>query len=317
MKARAELDEIKEVLRKDRVVVHGVQPGWRLGTALVLLKAIRNNGNVAGNQQALDQLIVALEGNAQAAIAEAENQVAISKLVGGGRQSSGNDPTCLICGSCESGWVRRTSQRRPGEVHCRACETIGPGTTGTPLERRGQTAHQARIERLMHGFDQAVPDKPTLPDETVRVLRARLIMEEALETIQDGLRVEVTTYKHKFRSDDVEPVELDFDELSFEAKDGPADLVELADGCADVSVVTIGTLSAFGIKDKPLLEEVDHNNLAKLEGGPVVDEHGKGQKPEGHKGPDVAGVLVKQDWVPSPPGRPVETAPGAEFEPQF
>jgi predicted HAD superfamily Cof-like phosphohydrolase len=150
-----------------------------------------------------------------------------------------------------------------------------------------QTPHQLRVERMMRGFGQEVPLRPTERDEKTRVLRARLIMEEALETIVKGLRVGMLVNNY-----DLE--ELD-ENVEFHTYRGDADLVELADGCADVSVVTIGTLSAFGIKDAPLLREVDANNQAKIDTG-KTDEHGKFIKHPDHVGPDVAGVLAAQGW---------------------
>lgn len=160
-------------------------------------------------------------------------------------------------------------------------------------EHRGQTDHQVRVERMMKGFGQEVPSVPTMPDEATRVLRARLIMEECLETIQDGLRVRVGEGDKQIDSD------LYFDSLVFEAMDGPADMIELADGVADVSVVSIGTLSACGIKDQALLEEVDANNQGKIDTA-KVDEFGKFIKHPDHQPPDIFGVLVTQGWTPSP-----------------
>jgi len=72
------------------------------------------------------------------------------------------------------------------------------------------------------------------------------------------------------------------------------DLIEIADGCADISVVTIGTLSACGIDAEPLLELVDRNNLAKFGPGHSRREDGKLIKPPGHKPPDIAGLLESQ-----------------------
>ncbi len=149
---------------------------------------------------------------------------------------------------------------------------------------QGQTEHQLRVEAMMKGFGQEVFDQPADRDEKTRILRARLIMEEALETIQDGLRVDVAT--HGFG-----PIE--FEDLEFKPKAGRANLAELADGCADISVVTVGTLSAFGIKDKPLLEEVDNNNLLKLKTA-TKDEFGKFVKHPDHPPPDINGVLASQ-----------------------
>ncbi|TFH67033.1 MAG: hypothetical protein E4G90_00420 [Gemmatimonadales bacterium] len=165
------------------------------------------------------------------------------------------------------------------------------GELGSLRDVSGRTEHQQRVERMMVGFNHSVPIKPMDPGPETRVLRARLIMEECLETIQDGLRVKVGVRVEVGVGDK----SVDFDSLVFVAKDGPADLIELADGCADVSVVTIGTLSAFGIKDRALLEEVDANNLSKIDTG-RTNEHGKFTKHPDHMPPRIAMVLMAQGW---------------------
>jgi predicted HAD superfamily Cof-like phosphohydrolase len=158
-----------------------------------------------------------------------------------------------------------------------------------PRVKGDQTPHQLRVEKMMQGFGQEVPEKPletsAVPYE-LRVLRARLIMEECLETVVDGLGIELTD-----RCGGV----IDFAGLGFDALPGKFNMIEFADGCADISVVTIGSLSAFGIKDAPLLREVDANNQAKIDTG-RKDEHGKWIKHPDHKGPDIARVLNKQGW---------------------
>jgi predicted HAD superfamily Cof-like phosphohydrolase len=153
---------------------------------------------------------------------------------------------------------------------------------------------------MMKGFGQEVPVKPTDQKPETRVLRARLILEECLETIWDGLRVNVSLVWKGTAPDTGKPTgcrhHVRFEALEFESYGEGADLVELADGCADISVVTIGTLSAFGIKDKPLLEEVDANNQAKIDTG-KTDEHGKFVKHPDHRPPDIGGVLNQQGWT--------------------
>jgi predicted HAD superfamily Cof-like phosphohydrolase len=154
-----------------------------------------------------------------------------------------------------------------------------------------QTNHQHRIESFMDKAGQEVPDTPTMPDLETRKLRARLIMEEALETISKGLGLHVNfgSGPHARRAV--------FWDMFF-TEHGPGDLVELADGCADVSVVTIGTLSACGIKDEALLEEVDSSNIKKFDEGWYKDEHGKVQKPPGWQPPNIEAVLQNQGLKP-------------------
>lgn len=165
---------------------------------------------------------------------------------------------------------------------------------------RTQTEHQLRIEDFMRKALQLIPPQPTMPDEEVRRLRANLILEEALETITAlGFNLEVHYPQYHGTKETGLPVTKsvcrlltnEFKELS---------LVEIADGCADVSVVTIGTLSACGIADEPILSAVDQSNLAKFSGDGHKDAMtGKWIKPTDWQPPDLEGVLNAQtkDYV--------------------
>ena len=149
-----------------------------------------------------------------------------------------------------------------------------------------RSAHQQRIDTMMGLMGQDVPKMPTEPDEETRILRARLIMEEAFETIEKGLGLSVAVYADAGET-------IDMDDLEFYVTDH-FDMIELADGCADLSVVTIGTLSACGIDDSPLLKAVDQNNLEKFSGDGHRDEHGKWIKPTDHQPPNIEAILELQ-----------------------
>lgn len=130
-----------------------------------------------------------------------------------------------------------------------------------------QTPHQLRVEQFMFKANQfagnrEVPKIPTIPNEATRLLRARLILEEAIETI-NALGFNVESRYTGVGADGAVPVNVK--SMRFSPHSKGCDMVEVADGCADISVVTIGTLSAFGIWDLPLLDEVDNNNLSKFE----------------------------------------------------
>lgn len=68
-----------------------------------------------------------------------------------------------------------------------------------------------------------------------------------------------------------------------------ADIVEVADACADLVVTVLGTAAEYGIPFNQVWAEVHRSNMAKA-GGPVRDD-GKRLKPEGWQPPDVRGVL--------------------------
>lgn len=114
----------------------------------------------------------------------------------------------------------------------------------------GKTPHQQRIEHFMTHINHQVEPHPVLPPVEVRWFRARLILEETLETI-------------KALGYDIVPTKGGYEVSKLETH--APNLIEVVDGCADISVVTIGTLSACGVKDRAVLEAVDRNNISKFE----------------------------------------------------
>lgn len=155
-------------------------------------------------------------------------------------------------------------------------------------EMNYKSEHQQQVEEFMRLAKQEVPDKPTVPSEEVRLLRARLIYEECMETLEDGLGVIIRWDMNKKNPEGVVSPEFiirkDFN------------MEELIDGCCDISVVTTGTLSACGIPDTPFQEEVDNNNLAKFGPGHSWREDGKLIKPPGHKPPNIKQILAALEF---------------------
>lgn len=137
-----------------------------------------------------------------------------------------------------------------------------------------QTPHQRRVEQFMAAAHQQLPILPVIPDAATRLLRARLILEEALETIYD---LGCTVTRH----------------MDVELRDSHSSLEAIADGCADLSVVTMGTLSACGLWDEPILRAIDLNNFAKFNGNYKFNE-GKLIKPIDHKPPQLSKIITNQ-----------------------
>jgi predicted HAD superfamily Cof-like phosphohydrolase len=164
----------------------------------------------------------------------------------------------------------------------------------------GRSEHQRRVDEFMLRAKQDVPGKPTLPSEKVRRLRASLILEEAFETVH-ALGFEVLVYAGLVSDKE------DFEELIDLYPNEHGSLKDIADGCADVIVVTTGTLSACGISDESLQREVDENNLAKFGPGHSWNENGKLIKPPDHKPPDIEGVLKRQGEEPAEGGPEAES----------
>lgn len=146
---------------------------------------------------------------------------------------------------------------------------------------RKTSDHYNRVRWFMQLAHQETPHQIKIPDEQTRLLRAQLIWEEAIETINAlgfHVRGELACY--------------------FEPREQGCDIIEVADGCADISVVNVGTLIAFGIPDIKLLEEVDKNNLSKFGPGSYKDEKGKWIKPPGWQGPEIEAILRGYGYTP-------------------
>ena len=96
------------------------------------------------------------------------------------------------------------------------------------------TKEQQNVLAFMVKARQATPSTPTIPDEPTRILRAKLILEEATELIVKGLGL---GFNQEFGPDGIG--------WSFWVLHEP-DLVEIADGHADLGVVNDGTAIACG-----------------------------------------------------------------------
>lgn len=151
-----------------------------------------------------------------------------------------------------------------------------------------KSRHQMQVEAFMLRAKQEVPVVPTEPSESVRILRAKLILEEALETIRQGLGVDVWIEDHvNSVGHNIGTAPLVFKVFQ------PFDMLETIDGCCDVAVVNTGTLSACGISDIEFQNEVNENNLRKFGPGHKIREDGKLIKPPNHQPPNLGRVLDK------------------------
>ena len=164
----------------------------------------------------------------------------------------------------------------------------------------GRTNHQSRVRDFMLKGGQAAPNSPTIPKLEIRSLRARLVIEEALELIE---AMNIAIHVKIEVNDALDRTRLRFNMLDFRVLDPfPFDFADkvlsnVAKEAADLSVVTTGTLLAYGIKDTELLEIVDNSNIAKFGPGWYRDEYGKIIKPTDWKKPDIASILDKQKVV--------------------
>ena len=135
----------------------------------------------------------------------------------------------------------------------------------------------------------ADPTKPTMPSLEKRILRAKLMLEECLETIHDGLGVSFNLPVREYH-----PTSLDLEMSCLEFRERhPGDLVKLADGIADLKYVAHGTALTAGIDMEPVDAEVHRSNMTKFDGG-HFREDGKYIKPPTHSPPDIQSILVQQ-----------------------
>jgi len=123
---------------------------------------------------------------------------------------------------------------------------------------------QEDIATLMRQFEQEVKTVPEMPDPQTRLLRARLVFEEALEFIK-GCGCTVTIADSGSGSQPMEAGNAAvIDRLKVELDPvGTPDLVEYVDGCIDQLVVTYGALNAAGIQAEPAWDEVQRSNMSK------------------------------------------------------
>lgn len=133
---------------------------------------------------------------------------------------------------------------------------------------------------------QAIPKEPyTIPNEATRLLLAKLVFEEAQETVRalgcvlsqtnDGpLEVVIETSDDDVRRNPESPFALSMEDI--------------IDGACDVIYVATGLLVACGVPDLPHLAEVCRANNSKFPGGVAVIDSctGKYLKPEGWQPPN-------------------------------
>lgn len=137
---------------------------------------------------------------------------------------------------------------------------------------------QTDVRQFMLAAGQELPLYPTVPTLATRILRSKLILEEALEQIEAmGVQLELNTFTGgAFRPD------------ALEYKEGESvDLAKVADGCLDQIYVTCGAALAFGISLDHSWDLVQAANMAKFGPGSYKRPDGKVQKPPGWIAPDA------------------------------
>lgn len=171
---------------------------------------------------------------------------------------------------------------------------------------RATTGHYEDVKRFCILAGNQPPEGPKVPDSSQAELCAKLILEEAMETIA-ALGVEVRLMAEHSRHDPVVYKDL------FLRAVKPADLVEVVDGCCDTRVVSTFTLVMCGVTDGKPQALVDANNLGKFDpalGGKRCELTGKWLKPPGYPKPDLAAEIQSQKAAANrrPPMEPMHVS---------
>jgi predicted HAD superfamily Cof-like phosphohydrolase len=117
---------------------------------------------------------------------------------------------------------------------------------------------QQDIVTLMQLFNQQVKESPGLPDAETRLLRARLVFEEALEFVKGcGCMVTLAGSNGAEQAALIDNIGVELD------PNREPDFVEYVDGCIDQLVVTYGALNAAGVQAQPAWDEVQRSNMSK------------------------------------------------------
>lgn len=162
----------------------------------------------------------------------------------------------------------------------------------TFAERLFVNPMQADIQNFMEICEQEVRKYPSLPDDKVRDLRIRLMVEELLGSTKPGP-------VGGFGSPDYTLIKNKSDELVQSLLDG--NLVGIADGIADVLYVVIGTAVAYGINIQEVFNEVHRSNMSKAVWDSVAkewvvmrDEGGKVIKPPTFSEANIGPIILRQ-----------------------
>lgn len=158
-------------------------------------------------------------------------------------------------------------------------------STQSYIQESTKNSMQLDVEEFMRRCDQEVKTYPEIPDEKVKTLRIRLMMEELMGATKPYVEYNLIQNKS--------------DELV--ASILKNDIVGIADGIADVLYVVIGTAAAYGIDIQEVFDEVHRSNLSKTVWDEErqrwyieKDEFGKAIKPESYSPADLEPIIQRQ-----------------------
>lgn len=141
------------------------------------------------------------------------------------------------------------------------------------------------VKEFHETFNHPVATSPTLGNSELRELRAKLILEEAIETI-NALGCEVL---HSFGRLHVHTTQFEKD----------LNLADVAKELADLDYVTKGTYLALGIPANAVEDEVHRSNMSKVgeDGKPIYRDDGKVLKGPNYSPADIKAVLRESGYA--------------------
>lgn len=146
---------------------------------------------------------------------------------------------------------------------------------------------QSQVKEFMLAARQECPDSPRIPSLEDRKLRARLILEEALEFIEASglsLRVNQECFSQEYPCPEGPLSMEDFEVVESE---NPPNIIEIADAVSDLNYVSYGAANTYGIDMEEIEDCVHKNNMSKFEDD-WIDDHGKLRKGPNYKPVDLS-----------------------------
>lgn len=143
---------------------------------------------------------------------------------------------------------------------------------------------EIEVSAFMRAATQATPELPVMPPDDVRLLRVKLIIEEALELAAAyGVKVTVMGDVTHFHLEEPANEIPEIDRLT-----------DAYDAVLDLKVVVVGTGIAQGTQLAEGWDAVHASNMAKFGPGGYRRPDGKWMKPPGWQKPDLKSIILRQ-----------------------
>lgn len=150
------------------------------------------------------------------------------------------------------------------------------------------------VKEFHEKFNHPIRLTPTVPTTSERLLRVKLVMEEALE-FASASGVDVCVGHDLGVNSLLDGLcELLFDE----ADPSFVNVVEAADSLGDLRYVTDGANLTWGFPQEEILYEIHRSNLTKLgkNGLPIYRKDGKVEKGPDYDKPHIKEILIEKGW---------------------